>query len=239
MVLKEFTCMEIYVAYKDYNWMMTFTENMIEKICMDVNGTTEVKVGDNIINFKAPFKRVTMLDSIKEFTGYDLTGMNEEQIREVCQKLNMEIDDTMGKGKLIDEIFGEFCEGNYIQPTFITDYPIEMSPLTKRHRNNPDLTERFELMVNGKEADYICKAMDELDTFRKNPATLREYCSKLHDIENQADDVYELFITKLFEEEKDCIEIIKIKEIMQILEKTTDSAEYVGKILRTLIVKYA
>ena len=156
----EFTCMEIYVAYKDYNWMMKFTENMIEKICMDVNGTTEVKVGDNIINFKAPFKRVTMLDSIKEFTGYDLTGMNEEQIREVCQKLNMEIDDTMGKGKLIDEIFGEFCEGNYIQPTFITDYPIEMSPLTKRHRNNPDLTERFELMVNGKE---LCNAYSELN----------------------------------------------------------------------------
>ncbi|MEI3136084.1 MAG: lysine--tRNA ligase [Phocaeicola sp.] len=156
----EFTCMEIYVAYKDYNWMMKFTENMIEKICMDVNGTTEVKVGDNIINFKAPFKRVTMLDSIKEFTGYDLTRMNEEQIREVCQKLNMEIDDTMGKGKLIDEIFGEFCEGNYIQPTFITDYPIEMSPLTKRHRNNPDLTERFELMVNGKE---LCNAYSELN----------------------------------------------------------------------------
>ena len=130
----EFTCMEIYVAYKDYNWMMKFTENMIEKICLDVNGTTEVKVGDNIINFKAPFKRVTMLDSIKEHTGYDLTDMNEEQIREVCKKLNMEIDDTMGKGKLIDEIFGEFCEGTYIQPTFITDYPIEMSPLTKRHR---------------------------------------------------------------------------------------------------------
>ena len=156
----EFTCMEIYVAYKDYNWMMKFTENMIEKICMDVNGTTEVKVGDNIINFKAPFKRVTMLDSIKEFTGYDLTGMNEEQTREVCQKLNMEIDDTMGKGKLIDEIFGEFCEGNYIQPTFITDYPIEMSPLTKRHRNNPELTERFELMVNGKE---LCNAYSELN----------------------------------------------------------------------------
>ena len=147
----EFTCMEIYVAYKDYNWMMKFTENMIEKICMDVNGTTEVKVGDNIINFKAPFKRVTMLDSIKEFTGYDLTGMNEEQIREVCQKLNMEIDDTMGKGKLIDEIFGEFCEGTFIQPTFITDYPVEMSPLTKMHRSKPGLTERFELMVNGKE----------------------------------------------------------------------------------------
>jgi len=140
--------------------MMTFTENMIEKICLDVNGTTEVKVGDNIISFKAPFKRVTMLDSIKEFTGYDLNGKSESEIREICQKLNMEIDDTMGKGKLIDEIFGEFCEGNYIQPTFITDYPIEMSPLTKRHRDNPELTERFELMVNGKE---LCNAYSELN----------------------------------------------------------------------------
>ena len=156
----EFTCMEIYVAYKDYNWMMEFTEKMIEKICLDVNGTTQVKVGDNIIDFKAPYKRVTMLDSIKEHTGYDLTGMNEEQIREVCQKLNMEIDDTMGKGKLIDEIFGEFCEGTYIQPTFITDYPKEMSPLTKIHRSNPNLTERFELMVNGKE---LCNAYSELN----------------------------------------------------------------------------
>lgn len=156
----EFTVMEIYVAYKDYNWMMEFTEKMIEKICLDVNGTTEVKVGDNIINLKAPYKRVTMLDSIKEFTGYDIAGMNEDQIREVCRKLNMEIDDTMGKGKLIDEIFGEFCEGNYIQPTFITDYPIEMSPLTKRHRSNPELTERFELMVNGKE---LCNAYSELN----------------------------------------------------------------------------
>ena len=156
----EFTCMEIYVAYKDYNWMMEFTEKMIEKICLDVNGTTEVKVGDNIINFKAPYKRVTMLGAIKEHTGYDLTGMNEEQIREVCKKLNMEIDDTMGKGKLIDEIFGEFCEGTYIQPTFITDYPIEMSPLTKKHRDNPELTERFELMVNGKE---LANAYSELN----------------------------------------------------------------------------
>ena len=154
------TCMEIYVAYKDYNWMMEFTEKMIEKICLDVNGTTEVKVGDNIIDFKAPYKRVTMLDSIKEHTGYDLTGMEEEEIHEVCKKLNMEIDDTMGKGKLIDEIFGEFCEGTYIQPTFITDYPIEMSPLTKKHRNNPELTERFELMVNGKE---LCNAYSELN----------------------------------------------------------------------------
>lgn len=156
----EFTCMEIYVAYKDYNWMMEFTEKMIEKICLDVNGTTDVQVGENTISFKAPFKRVTMLDSIKEFTGYDLTGKTEDEIREICLRLNMEIDDTMGKGKLIDEIFGEFCEGNYIQPTFITDYPIEMSPLTKRHRNNPELTERFELMVNGKE---LCNAYSELN----------------------------------------------------------------------------
>ena len=156
----EFTCMEIYVSYKDYNWMMNFTEKMIEKICLDVNGTTVVTVGDKTIDFKAPYKRVTMLDSIKEFTGYDLTGMSESEIRDVCVKLNMEIDDTMGKGKLIDEIFGEFCEGNYIQPTFITDYPIEMSPLTKRHRKNPELTERFELMVNGKE---LCNAYSELN----------------------------------------------------------------------------
>ena len=156
----EFTCMEIYVAYKDYNWMMTFTENMLEKIALDVNGTTDVKVGDNIISFKAPFRRVTMLDSIKEFTGYDLNGKSEEEIFAICKELKMEVDDTMGKGKLIDEIFGEFCEGNYIQPTFITDYPIEMSPLCKRHRSNPDLTERFELMVNGKE---LCNAYSELN----------------------------------------------------------------------------
>ena len=156
----EFTCMEIYVSYKDYNWMMDFTERMLEKVCMDVNGTYEVKVGDNIISFKAPYKRVTMLDSIKEFTGYDLTGKSEEEIRDICKQLKMEVDETMGKGKLIDEIFGEFCEGNYIQPTFITDYPVEMSPLTKRHRNNPDLTERFELMVNGKE---LCNAYSELN----------------------------------------------------------------------------
>ena len=156
----EFTCMEIYVSYKDYNWMMDFTEKMLEKVCMDVNGTHEVKVGDHMISFKAPFKRVTMLDSIKEFTGYDLTGKNENEIRAICKELKMEVDETMGKGKLIDEIFGEFCEGNYIQPTFITDYPVEMSPLTKRHRSNPDLTERFELMVNGKE---LCNAYSELN----------------------------------------------------------------------------
>ena len=155
-----FTCMEIYVAYKDYNWMMCFTEQMLEKMALDVNGTTDVKVGEHTISFKAPFRRVTMLDSIKEFTGYDLNGKSEEEIFAICKELKMEVDETMGKGKLIDEIFGEFCEGNYIQPTFITDYPIEMSPLCKRHRNNPDLTERFELMVNGKE---LCNAYSELN----------------------------------------------------------------------------
>jgi len=167
----EFTCMEIYVAYKDYNWMMDFTEDMIRKICMDVNGTTIVKVGDNTIDFGPKFTRVTMLDSIKFFTGHDLTGMNEDQIRAVCKELNMEVDDTMGKGKLIDEIFGEFCEGNYIQPTFIIDYPKEMSPLCKRHRNNPDLTERFELMVNGKELanaySELNDPIDQLERFRE------------------------------------------------------------------------
>ena len=147
----EFTCMEIYVSYMDFNWMMDFTEKMLEKICMDVNGTTEVKVGDNVINFKAPYKRVTMIDAIKEFTGIDITGMDTAQLMEVCKQLEIEVDETMGKGKLIDEIFGEKCEGNYIQPTFIIDYPIEMSPLTKRHRDNPELTERFEWMVNCKE----------------------------------------------------------------------------------------
>ena len=156
----EFTCMEIYVSYKDYNWMMAFTEQMLEKICLDVNGTTEVQVGDNVISFKAPFARRTMTEAIKEFTGIDITGMDEAQLRDVCKQLNIEINDTMGKGKLIDEIFGEKCEGNYIQPTFITDYPIEMSPLCKRHRENPELTERFELMVNGKE---LCNAYSELN----------------------------------------------------------------------------
>ena len=156
----EFTVMELYVSYKDYNWLMTFTENMIEKICMEVNGTTEVQVGDNLISFKAPFKRVTMIEAIKEHTGIDIDGMDENQLRDVCKQLDIEADETMGKGKLIDEIFGEKCEGNYIQPTFITDYPVEMSPLTKKHRDNPALTERFELMVNGKE---IANAYSELN----------------------------------------------------------------------------
>ena len=170
----EFTAMEIYVAYKDYNWMMEFTEKMVEKICLDVNGTTELKVGDNIISFKTPFKRVTMLDAIKEHTGYDLTGKTEEQIRQIAQKLNIEVNDTMGKGKLIDEIFGEKCEGSYIQPTFITDYPIEMSPLCKRHRSNPELTERFELMVNGKElANAYSELNDPIDQLERFQEQLR------------------------------------------------------------------
>ena len=156
----EFTAMEIYVAYKDYNWMMEFTENMIAKICLEVNGTDEIKVGDKTISFKTPFKRITMIDAIQEHTGIDINGMDEIQLREVCKQLHIEADETMGKGKLIDEIFGEKCEGNYIQPTFITDYPIEMSPLCKRHRSNPELTERFELMVNGKE---LANAYSELN----------------------------------------------------------------------------
>ncbi len=164
----EFTAMEIYVAYKDYNWMMEFTEQMIERICIDVNGTTEVKVGEKTIDFKAPYKRVTMLDSIKEFTGIDIAGMDEEALRDVCKRLNIEADETMGKGKLIDEIFGEKCEGNYIQPTFITDYPREMSPLCKTHRSNPDLTERFELMVNGKElANAYSELNDPIDQLER------------------------------------------------------------------------
>lgn len=170
----EFTAMEIYVAYKDYNWMMEFTEKMIEKICLDVNGTTELKIGDNTISFKTPFKRVTMLEAIKEHTGYDLKGKTEEEIRLIAQKLNIEVDDTMGKGKLIDEIFGEKCEASYIQPTFITDYPIEMSPLCKRHRNNPELTERFELMVNGKElANAYSELNDPIDQLERFQEQLR------------------------------------------------------------------
>ena len=164
----EFTCMEIYVAYKDYNWMMSFTEKMLEKICLDVNGTTEVKVGDNVISFKAPYPRVTMAQAIKDFTGVDITGMDEEALRRTARELGIEVDESMGKGKLIDEIFGEKCEGNYIQPTFIIDYPIEMSPLTKRHRDNPDLTERFELMVNGKElANAYSELNDPIDQYER------------------------------------------------------------------------
>lgn len=156
----EFTCMELYVQYKDYNWMMSFTEKLLETVCIAVNGKPEREIDGRVISFKAPYRRLPILDAIKEKTGYDLTGMDEAQIREVCGKLGMEIDDTMGKGKLIDEIFGEFCEGTFIQPTFITDYPVEMSPLTKMHRSKPGLTERFELMVNGKE---LANAYSELN----------------------------------------------------------------------------
>ncbi|MDR2680047.1 MAG: lysine--tRNA ligase [Tannerella sp.] len=156
----EFTCMEIYVAYKDYNWMMDFTEKMIEKVCLDVTGTNEVTVDGKTISFKTPFRRVTMTEAIREHTGIDITGMNEEQLRDACRQQGLDVNETMGKGKLIDELFGEKCEAGYIQPTFITDYPIEMSPLCKRHRQNPELTERFELMVNGKE---LCNAYSELN----------------------------------------------------------------------------
>lgn len=156
----EFTVMEIYVSYKDYNWMMDFTEKMIERVALDVCGTTEIKVGDKEISLKAPFARVTMRDAILHFTGFDINGKTEDELRAACQNLGIETTPSMGKGKLIDELFGEKCEGNYIQPTFITDYPIEMSPLCKRHRENPELTERFELMINGKE---VANAYSELN----------------------------------------------------------------------------
>ena len=156
----EFTCMEIYIAYKDYRWMMEFTENMLERIALAVNGTTDVEIDGKTISFKAPFRRLTMTDAIREKTGYDITGQDEAQLREACARLNVEVDDTMGKGKLIDAIFGQYCEEELIQPTFICDYPIEMSPLCKRHRDNQDLTERFELFVAGKE---LCNAYSELN----------------------------------------------------------------------------
>ena len=156
----EFTCMELYVQYKDYNWMMSFTEKLLETICIAVNGKPETEIDGQVISFKAPYRRLPILEAIKEKTGHDLEGKSEEEIRDVCKQLNLEIDDTMGKGKLIDEIFGEFCEGTFIQPTFIIDYPVEMSPLTKMHRSKPGLTERFELMVNGKE---LANAYSELN----------------------------------------------------------------------------
>ncbi len=156
----EFTVLEFYVAYKDYFWMMDFTEKMMEKVAVVLHGTTEVKVGDTVLNFKAPFKRIAIYDAIKEHTGFDITGMDEEQLRDVCKQLKIETDKSMGKGKLVDEIFGTKCEGNFKQPTFIIDYPIELSPLTKKHRSKEGLVERFELMVNGKE---IANAYTELN----------------------------------------------------------------------------
>ena len=170
----EFTCMELYVQYKDYNWMMSFTEQLLERICIAVNGTSESVVDGKTISFKAPYRRLPILDAIKEKTGYDLNGKSEEEIREICKALKMEIDDTMGKGKLIDEIFGEFCEGTFIQPTFIIDYPVEMSPLTKMHRSKPGLTERFELMVNGKElANAYSELNDPIDQEERFKEQLR------------------------------------------------------------------
>ncbi|MCI6070135.1 MAG: lysine--tRNA ligase [Bacteroidales bacterium] len=170
----EFTCMELYVQYKDYNWMMNFTEQLLERICVAVNGTPETVIDGKSISFKAPYRRLPILEAIKEKTGHDLNGKSEEEIREVCKQLGLEIDDTMGKGKLIDEIFGEFCEGTFIQPTFITDYPVEMSPLTKKHRTNPALTERFELMVNGKElANAYSELNDPIDQEERFQEQLR------------------------------------------------------------------
>ncbi len=177
----EFTVMEIYVAYTDYNWMMEFTEQMLEYVAMEVLGTTKATIGENTIDFKAPYKRITMIDSIKENTGINVEGMNEDELREVCKKLDVEQDETMGVGKLIDEIFGEKCEGTYIQPTFITDYPIEMSPLTKKHRKNPNLTERFELMVNGKE---LANAYSELN----DPIDQRERFEEQVKLSEKGDD---------------------------------------------------
>ena len=170
----EFTCMEIYLAYKDYIWMMEFVEKMLEKISTVVNGTTQVTIGENTVDFKAGYRRLPILEAIKEYAGVDVKGMDEEQLRETCKKLNVETDPTMGKGKLIDAIFGEYCEKNLIQPTFITDYPVEMSPLTKRHREDPTLTERFELFVCGKELanaySELNDPIDQLERFEEQAA---------------------------------------------------------------------
>jgi len=187
----EFTAMEIYVAYKDYNWMMDFTEKLLEHCATAVNGTTEATFGEHKIDFKAPYKRVTMTDSIKEFTGFDITGKSEEELRTAALEMGLEVDETMGKGKLIDEIFGEKCEGNYIQPTFITDYPKEMSPLCKEHRDNPDLTERFELMVCGKE---IANAYSELN----DPIDQRERFEEQLKLAEKGDDEATEFIDQDF-----------------------------------------
>ena len=177
----EFTAMEIYVAYKDYNWMMTFTENLLEHCAIGVNGTSEATFGEHTVNFKAPYARVTMTDSIKHFTGFDISGKNEAELFEAAKGMGIDVDETMGKGKLIDEIFGAKCEGNYIQPTFITDYPKEMSPLCKQHRDNPELTERFELMVCGKE---VANAYSELN----DPIDQRERFEEQMRLSEKGDD---------------------------------------------------
>ncbi|MGD1844644.1 MAG: lysine--tRNA ligase [Salibacteraceae bacterium] len=177
----EFTVMEIYVAYQDYDWMMNFTEAMLEKVVMDLHGTTEIPLGDKTISFQRPFKRVTMYDAILEHTGIDISEMDEAQLRQTCKDLNIEVDESMGKGKLVDEIFGEKCEANYVQPTFITDYPIEMSPLCKKHRSKPGLVERFELMINGKE---LANAYSELN----DPIDQRERFEEQVELMERGDD---------------------------------------------------
>jgi lysyl-tRNA synthetase class 2 len=177
----EFTAMEIYVAYKDYNWMMNFTEQLLEYCAIAVNSTTQATFGEHIIDFKAPYPRISMTDAIKKYTGYDITGKSEEELREAAKSIGIEVDETIGKGKIIDEIFGEKCESNFIQPTFITDYPKEMSPLTKKHRSNPDLTERFELMVCGKE---IANAYSELN----DPIDQRERFEEQLKLSEKGDD---------------------------------------------------
>ena len=187
----EFTAMEIYVAYKDYNWMMTFTENLLEYCAIAVNGNTDATFGEHKVSFKAPYARVTMTDSIKHFTGFDITGKSESELFEAAKSMNIEVETTMGKGKLIDEIFGAKCEGNYIQPTFITDYPKEMSPLCKQHRNNPDLTERFELMICGKE---VANAYSELN----DPIDQRERFEHQLKLAEKGDDEANQFIDEDF-----------------------------------------
>lgn len=177
----EFTILEFYVAYKDYNWMMETTEKLFEKVALDLHGTTEVQMGDKIISYKAPFKRISILDAIKEHTGFDLHDMSEADMRDVCRKLHIEVDDTMGVGKLVDEIFSEKCEKLYVQPTFITDHPVEMSPLTKRHRSKPGLVERFELMINGKE---LANAYSELN----DPIDQRERFEDQVTLKDRGDD---------------------------------------------------
>jgi lysyl-tRNA synthetase class 2 len=187
----EFTAMEIYIAYKDYHWMMNFTEQLLEHCALAVNGTTKVKFGENEVDFKAPYARVTMAESIKHFTGFDIIGKTEAELYEAAKSMGIEVDATMGKGKLIDEIFGEKCEGNYIQPTFITDYPKEMSPLCKQHRDNPELTERFELMICGKE---VANAYSELN----DPIDQRERFEAQLELAERGDDEATQFIDNDF-----------------------------------------
>jgi lysyl-tRNA synthetase class 2 len=177
----EFTILEFYVAYRDYHWMMSFTEKLLEKACMDLHGKTDLKVGEQVIDFKAPFKRVTMYQAIKDHTDIDISNMDEDQLRAVCSQLGIHVEASMGKGKLIDEIFSEKCEGQYIQPTFIIDYPVEMSPLTKKHREHVGLVERFELMVNGKE---IANAYSELN----DPIEQRERFEEQLKLQERGDD---------------------------------------------------